>query len=70
MNLERIYLHSFQLLTQGEMLGLVKVDKGEVRLTEFGLKFQKTVQAKGQITERPAFQDRTFQDCPKIGFRF
>lgn len=30
------------ILDTGEMLGLVKVDKGDISLTEFGLKFQRT----------------------------
>jgi hypothetical protein len=34
------------ILDTGEMLGLIKVDKGEVRLTDFGLKFQKASKEK------------------------
>jgi hypothetical protein len=34
------------ILDTAEMLGLVKTDKGDVSLTEFGLKFQKTAKRK------------------------
>ena len=34
------------ILDTAEMLGLVKVEKGDVHLTEFGLKFQKTTKNK------------------------
>lgn len=34
------------ILDTGEMLGLVKVDKGDISLTELGLKFQKTSKSK------------------------
>jgi hypothetical protein len=34
------------ILDTGEMLGLVRVERGEVSLTEFGLKFQKTTKQK------------------------
>src|SRR5579872_2175987 len=37
------------ILDTGEMLGLIKVDKGEVRLTEFGLKFQKASKHKVKL---------------------
>ena len=37
------------ILDTGEMLGLVKVDKGDVYLTEFGQKFQKTSKAKVRL---------------------
>ncbi|MGA8903494.1 MAG: AAA-associated domain-containing protein [Candidatus Bathyarchaeia archaeon] len=37
------------ILDAGELLGLVKSEKGEVSLTEFGLKFQKTSKNKIRI---------------------
>ncbi len=37
------------ILDTGELLGLVKVDKGDISLTEFGLKFQKTSKNKVRL---------------------
>lgn len=37
------------ILDAGEMLGLVKVDKGDVFLTEFGVKFQKASKQKVRL---------------------
>jgi len=37
------------ILDTGELLGLVKVDKGDVSLTEFGRKFQKTSKNKVKL---------------------
>ncbi len=37
------------ILDTGELLGLVKVEKGDISLTEFGLKFQKTSKNKVRL---------------------
>jgi len=37
------------ILDTGELLGLVKVSKGDISLTEFGLKFQKTSKNKVKL---------------------
>jgi hypothetical protein len=37
------------ILDTGEMLGLVKVDKGDISLTDFGRKFQKTSKNKVRL---------------------
>ncbi|MGI0091161.1 MAG: AAA-associated domain-containing protein [Nitrososphaerales archaeon] len=37
------------ILDTGEMLGLVRIEKGDVSLTEFGLKFQKTSKHKVRL---------------------
>jgi hypothetical protein len=37
------------ILDTGEMLGLVKLEKGDISLTEFGLKFQKTSKYKVRL---------------------
>ena len=58
------------ILDTGEMLGLIKVDKGEVRLTEFGLKFQKTSKQKVKLLKEHLSKIRTFQNCLKTCFRF
>src|SRR5579864_1141638 len=39
------------ILDTGEMLGLVKVEKGDITLTEFGLKFQKTSKHKVKLVK-------------------
>ena len=39
------------ILDAGEMLGLVKVDKGDVSLTEFGMKFQKASKQKVRLVK-------------------
>src|SRR6202011_3239627 len=37
------------ILDTGEILGLVKVEKGDISLTEFGLKFQRTSKNKVRL---------------------
>jgi hypothetical protein len=39
------------ILDTGEMLGLVKVEKGDISLTEFGLKFQRTSKYKVRLVK-------------------
>ena len=39
------------ILDTGEMLGLVKVEKGDISLTEFGVKFQRTTKNKVRLVK-------------------
>ena len=39
------------ILDTGEMLGLVKVEKGDISLTEFGVKFQRTSKNKVRLVK-------------------
>ena len=48
------------------MLGLVKVDKGEVRLTEFGLKFQKTSKQKVKLLKDQLSKIEPFRTALKL----
>ncbi len=54
------------IVDTGEMLGLVKVDKGQVRLTEFGLKFQKTSKDKGKLVKDQLSKIEPFRTALKL----
>jgi len=54
------------ILDTGEMLGLIKVDKGEVRLTEFGLKFQKTSKQKVKLLKEHLSKIEPFRTALKL----
>jgi hypothetical protein len=54
------------ILDTGEMLGLIKVDKGEVRLTEFGLKFQKTSKHKVKLLKEQLSKIEPFRTALKL----
>ena len=54
------------IVDTGEMLGLVKVDKGEVRLTEFGLKFQKMSKQKVKLLKDHLSKIEPFRTALKL----
>jgi hypothetical protein len=49
------------ILDGAEMLGLVKAEKGDVSLTEFGLKFQKTTKHKVKLLKDPLAKIEPFK---------
>ncbi len=59
------------ILDTAELLGLVKVEKGDISLTEFGQKFQKTSKNKVKLLTDQLAQDRAVQDrgraCQQAG---
>jgi hypothetical protein len=54
------------ILDTGEMLGLVKVDKGDISLTEFGLKFQKTSKYKVRLLKDQLSKIEPFRTALEI----
>ena len=54
------------ILDTGEMLGLVKVDKGDISLTEFGLKFQKTSKYKVRLLKDQLSKIEPFKTALEI----
>jgi len=54
------------ILDTGEMLGLVKVDKGDISLTEFGLKFQKTSKYKVRLLKDQLAKIEPFKTALEI----
>jgi NitT/TauT family transport system ATP-binding protein len=49
------------ILDAAEMLALVKVEKGDVSLTEFGLKFQKSTKKKIRLLKEPLLTIEPFR---------
>lgn len=49
------------ILDTAEMLGLIKVEKGDVGLTEFGLKFQNSAKRKVRLLKDPLSQIEPFK---------
>ena len=66
MNLESDLVTLLPIVDAGEMLGLVKVDKGQVRLTEFGLKFQKTSKDKVKLVKDQLSRIEPFRTALKL----
>lgn len=54
------------IVDTGEMLGLVKVDKGQVRLTEFGHKFQKASTLKVRLLKDQLSKAEPFRTALKL----
>jgi len=54
------------ILDTGEMLGLVKVEKGDISLTEFGLKFQKTSKNKVRLLKDQLSRTEPFKTALEI----
>ncbi len=54
------------ILDTGEMLGLVKVEKGDISLTEFGLKFQKTSKNKVRLLKDQLSKIEPFKTALEI----
>jgi hypothetical protein len=54
------------ILDTGEMLGLVKVEKGDISLTEFGLKFQKTSKYKVRLLKDQLSKTEPFKTALEI----
>jgi hypothetical protein len=54
------------ILDTAEMLGLVKIEKGEVSLTEFGLKFQKTAKSKVRLLKEQLGQIEPFRTALEV----
>ena len=54
------------ILDTGEMLGLIKVDKGEVRLTDFGSKFQKASRQKVRLLKEQLSRIEPFRTALKL----
>lgn len=57
------------ILDTGEMLGLVKVDKGDVSLTEFGQKFQKISKNKVRMLKDQIAKIEPFKTALEIAER-
>ena len=57
------------ILDTAEMLGLVTSEKGDVSLTEFGLKFQKTVKNKLRLLKDTLSKVEPFKTALEIGAR-
>ncbi len=55
------------ILDTGEMLGLVKVEKGDITLTEFGLKFQKTSKHKVKLVKDKLANIEPFKTAIEMG---
>jgi len=57
------------VLDTGEMLGLVKLSKGDVSLTEFGLKFQKTSKNKVKLLREQLSKIEPFKTAIELAAR-
>ncbi len=54
------------ILDTGEMLGLIKVEKGDISLTEFGHKFQKTSKNKVRLLKERLSQIEPFKTALEL----
>ena len=54
------------IVDAGEMLGLIKVDKGDVVLTDFGIKFQKVTKQKVKLLKDQLSKIEPFRTALKL----
>jgi NitT/TauT family transport system ATP-binding protein len=54
------------IVDAAEMLGLIKVDKGKVKLTEFGQKFQKVTKSKVKLVKDQLSKIEPFRTALKL----